>query len=89
MKRITVTVDEELLARARQMTGERTSSAVIQKALEEVVRAERMRKALDDSWNLGEIFSADWLEEKGYVKPRSRRISADEKRAPPANRRKA
>jgi Arc/MetJ family transcription regulator len=89
MKRITVAVDDELLKRAQRVTGERTSAGVIQKALEEIVQRERMRKALDDSWNLGEIFSADWLEEKGFVKPRRRRISADEKRLTRPTPRKA
>ncbi|HEY0142570.1 MAG TPA: type II toxin-antitoxin system VapB family antitoxin [Thermoanaerobaculia bacterium] len=80
----TVEVDDELLKKARRITGERTYSATIQKALEEVVRVERVKEALDAAWNVGDdFFAPGWLEEQGYKKPeKKRRLAANEKRAP-------
>lgn len=86
----TVEVDDELLKKARKITGERTYSATIQKALEDVVqRQERMIKALEATWNLGdEIFWPGWLEEQGFKKPEPKRVSAAEKRIATTKRRK-
>ncbi|HEX6160245.1 MAG TPA: type II toxin-antitoxin system VapB family antitoxin [Thermoanaerobaculia bacterium] len=78
----TVEVDDELLKKARRIMGERTYSATIQKALEEMVGRERQKEALRRAWNLGDdIFAPGWLEEQGYKKPARSRVSADEKRA--------
>lgn len=83
MKRTNVILDEELLEEARRVTGERTYSATIQKALEEIVREKRLKELLDATWNLGDdIFWPGWLEEQGFKKPTKQRRSADEKRAP-------
>lgn len=46
MKRTNVVLDEELLERARQVTGERTYSAVVTKGLEELVRVAELKRAI-------------------------------------------
>jgi hypothetical protein len=87
MKRTNVIVDEELLEKARVATGERTYSATITRALEELVRESRFRELLVEWEKLAAerpIFRDGYLEEvrpKGYRVVR-RKISADEKRAP-------
>ncbi len=87
MKRTNVIVDEELLEKARVALGERTYSATITKALEELVRESRFRELLVEWEKLAAerpIFREEYLEEirpRGYRVVR-RKISADEKRAP-------
>lgn len=91
MKRTNVMVDEELLEKARIATGERTYSATINTALEELVRERRFRELLVEWEKLAAerpIFREGYLEEirpKGYKVVR-RKVSADEKRAPRAKK---
>ncbi len=46
MMRMTITVDEKLVERARDALGVRTKSETIRLALEEVIRRKRLLKAL-------------------------------------------
>lgn len=87
-KRVTVTVDEQLLKDARKVTGEKTDAGAIRKALSEAVRVEKLRKALDEFQKeaaKGDFFWPNYLEE---IRPhlrrgsRNRGIAAYEKRAP-------
>ncbi len=88
MKRTNVVLDEELLEKARQASGERTYSATITKALEAVVKQERFRRALEefDRASLkGGVFHPDYLAEKSansMLDESKARMSANEKRAP-------
>lgn len=85
MKRMNVVVDEELLERARRLTGERTYSGTIARALEEAVREARFRELLVEWEKLAAerpIFREGYLEE---IRPKgdtvvARRYSANEKR---------
>jgi Arc/MetJ family transcription regulator len=87
MKRMNVVVDEKLLEDARRLMGEKTYSAAINRALEEVVREKRFRDLLAEWEKLAAqrpIFREGYLEE---IRPRAysvarKRIAADEKRAP-------
>lgn len=87
MKRTNVIVDEELLEKARIAAGERTFSATINRALEELVREARFRELLVEWEKLAAekpIFKDGYLEEirpRGYRVVR-RKVSAGEKRAP-------
>lgn len=91
MKRTNVVLDEELLEKARRVSGEKTYSATITKALEEIVKRDRFREALkrfQDAANQGGMFVPGHLEDvrppeysMDYVPPK-RRGSADEVRAP-------
>lgn len=49
MKRITVTVDEDVLEDVRRATGERTFSATINKVLSAAARVNRLREGLKSS----------------------------------------
>jgi len=88
MKRTNVVLDEELLERARRVTGERTYSATITKALQEVVRKADVRAALERyqaEVSKGGFFRPGFLEEtrpNAYGVQRKRRASANEKRLP-------
>jgi len=88
MKRTNVILDEKLLEDARRVTGEKTYSATITKALEKVVKQERFRKTLEEFQReaaKGGFFHPDYLAEKAanslFEEPK-RRLSADEKRVP-------
>lgn len=88
MKRTNVVLDEKLLEDARRVTGEKTYSATITKALEKVVKQERFRKALEEFDRLslqGGMFHPDYIAEKSansmFDEPRSR-VAANTKRAP-------
>jgi hypothetical protein len=88
MKRTNVVLDEKLLEDARRVTGEKTYSATITKALEKVVKQERFRKALAEFDRLslqGGMFHPDYLAEKVatsmFDEPKSR-VAANTKRAP-------
>lgn len=88
MKRTNVVLDEKLLEEARRVTGEKTYSATITKALEKVVKQERFRRSLAEFEReaaKGGFFHPAYLAEKSansiLDEPRQRR-SADEKRAP-------
>jgi hypothetical protein len=66
MKRTNVVVDEVLLENARRAIGERTYSATITAALEEVVRKDRLKKALDafqQEAGKGDFFWPGYLQE--------------------------
>jgi Arc/MetJ family transcription regulator len=47
MKRITLTLDEELLRKASRLLGEETYSATVSKALEEAVKTTSLRNLLN------------------------------------------
>ena len=88
MKRTNVILDEELLEKARQASGERTYSATITKALEAVVKQDRFRRALEEfdrESMKGGVFHPDYLAEKSansmYDPPKAR-VAADVKRVP-------
>jgi len=87
MKRTQVILDGELLEKARRLSGERTYSATITRALEDAVRQARFRELLAEWEKLAKerpIFREGYIEEirpTGYaIVTRSR--SAHEKRAP-------
>jgi hypothetical protein len=88
MKRTNVVLDEELLEKARRVTGEKTYSATITKALEKVVKQERFRQALAEFDRLslqGGMFHPDYLAEKAansmFDEPKAR-VAANTKRVP-------
>ena len=80
-------LNEAVLEEARRLMGEKTNSATINRALEEIVREKRFRELLVEWEKLAAqrpIFRDGYLEEirpRGYSVVR-KRISADEKRAP-------
>ncbi|HUP61214.1 MAG TPA: type II toxin-antitoxin system VapB family antitoxin [Thermoanaerobaculia bacterium] len=77
MKRKTVTVDEELLEKARQVTGERTNSAVVDTALTELLqRVDRLQRAIERFRATPDFFWPDYLE---TIRPNS--WAAQERRA--------
>jgi hypothetical protein len=88
-KRVTVTVDEEVLKDARIASGEKTDADAIRKALTEMVRQVRFRRALEkfeEEVAKGDFFWPNYIEE---IRPNSRsvhfrkkRVAAHEKRAP-------
>ena len=87
MKRTNVILDEKLLEEARLVTGEKTYSATITKALEKVVKQERFRRALEEfdrEAMKGGFFHPDYLAEKSansmFEEPKSR-VAANVKRA--------
>lgn len=88
MKRITVTVDEELLEDARQTMGEKTISGTVNKALAESGRSTRLRKALDALEELkkdGPLIVDGYLElirPNAYSVLEKKRAAAHERRAP-------
>ncbi len=94
MKRTNVVLDEELLEKARRVTGERTYSATITKALQEIVRRSDFRRALEayqTEVSKGNFFWPGYLEEirpNAYSVKRNRKVSANEKRAPAKRGRK-
>jgi Arc/MetJ family transcription regulator len=84
MKRTNVVIDEDLLEEAVRVSGERTYSRTIERALQELVRRSKAR-AIDQLagaglWegNLGEM-RADVTpmvrETRGVYRPRKRRVS--------------
>ncbi|HYC62575.1 MAG TPA: type II toxin-antitoxin system VapB family antitoxin [Thermoanaerobaculia bacterium] len=87
MKRTNVVLDEKLLEDARRVTGEKTYSATITRALEKVVKQQRFRELLVE-WEReaakGGMFHPDYLAEKSansmFDEPKQR-LSADVKRA--------
>jgi hypothetical protein len=92
MKRTNVILDEKLLEEARRDLGERTYSATITKALEQVVKRKRFWEAYDRFEKMaheGDFFWPNYLEE---IRPPGRmlklqqqkkpRAAAHEKRAP-------
>lgn len=47
MKRLNIILDEELLERARQVSGERTYAGAVTKALKELVRVTDLKEAIE------------------------------------------
>lgn len=93
MKRTNVIVDEELLEKARRLTGEKTYSATINKALEEVVRQKRFWDAYGRFEKLaheGDFFWPGYLEElrPNAIPPKRKRVAAHVARAPRAKKSK-
>lgn len=88
MKRTNVILDEKLLEDARKVIGERTYSGTITKALEEVVRLDRLKKALEVFQReaaKGDFFWPGYLEEirpNSYGLTGKRKVSAHQARAP-------
>jgi hypothetical protein len=67
MKRTNVVLDEDLLEEARRATGEKTYSATINTALEEIVKRRNFRRAFDAVSQLaakGEFFYPGFIEEE-------------------------
>jgi Bacterial antitoxin of type II TA system, VapB len=71
MKRTNVILDEKLLEQARELTGERTYSAVINRALDEMVRKLVIKRGLEsmanpDNWWPGyaeSLYGEEWVRE--------------------------
>lgn len=90
MKRISVTLDETLLERAREALGEKTYSATIGKALASIVKNEEFWKAYEKyekEVKKGDFFWPGYLEEirpnsASVLAKKKKRISAHEARAP-------
>jgi hypothetical protein len=90
MKRTNVVLDEELLEKARRVSGERTYTAAITKALEEYVKQRDFWEAyqrFEDEAAKGDFFWPGYLEEiapNAYTlrADKKKRISAHEQRAP-------
>ena len=53
MKRFNLVLDEELVERVRQITGERTYAGAVMKALSEMDRLERLRTGLEKIHGIG------------------------------------
>ena len=67
MKRTNVVLDEELLERARRVSGERTYSGTITKALEEFVRKREFWEAyrrFEEAAAKGDFFDEDYVAER-------------------------
>jgi len=84
MKRTSVVLNEELLKKAMETTGERTYSAVINYALQEVVRVGRLERGIQALRDTPNVFLPGYFEE---IRPNSwaaieKRKSANERRAP-------
>ncbi|MBV9497267.1 MAG: type II toxin-antitoxin system VapB family antitoxin [Acidobacteria bacterium] len=83
-----VAVDEELLEQARRVTGERTYSGTVNRALAELVRREKLKKSFEKMYADGDPFRPGYLEE---IRPNSqavieespkRRVTSNARRAP-------
>jgi len=96
MKRMQVTLDEEALEAARQLTGKKSYSDTINHLISEAVRRDRLMKAIDDlakdpdPWWPGYVEEmapdvAEYLRNKDKKKPR-RRTAANIVRAPKEKR---
>lgn len=73
-KRVTVTVDEQLLKDARKVTVG-ADEAVVEKALEDMVRIARLKRGIQAMRDTSEVFWPNYLEE---IRPNS--YAAYEKR---------
>lgn len=69
MKRTNLVLDEDLLAKASRLLGEKTFSATVNKALEEAIKVTSLRNLLNfqgsDLWD-GDL--QEMREDKGYRK---------------------
>ena len=89
-RRRNIVVDDELLETARQVTGEKTYSGAVTKALEQITRQHRFReklRAFQEEARKGGMFVPGYLEQirppeysMDYVPPKRR--SAHEVREP-------
>jgi hypothetical protein len=88
MKRTNVILDEQLLKDACELTGEKTYSAAINRALREMVRKLKLKRGLEwfknlkeDPWWPGyaeELFGEDWARRhRERLKKREPSIVAD------------
>lgn len=87
MKRTNVVLDEKLLEEARQVSGERTYSATVNRALKELVREGKFRASLRHMQSMAgdDFFVPGYLEEirpNAYSVLKKKRPAADEKRIP-------
>jgi hypothetical protein len=88
MKRTNVVLDEELLEQARRVTGERTYSATVNRALAEMVRKANLKESFARLYANGDPFFPGYLEElrpNSYAAieaRRKKRVAASEHRAP-------
>jgi hypothetical protein len=91
MKRTNVVLDEQLLEQARRVTGERTYSGTVNRALAEMVRKDDFWTAYDDFRALGDPHD-HWLNYLKEIRPNAyvnapsrrkpKRVAANERRAP-------
>ena len=68
MKRLNIIVDEELLERARQVSGERTYSGAVAKAMKELVRVSDLRSAIEAMRAKKDFFVPGYFEQ---IRPNS------------------
>jgi hypothetical protein len=77
MKRTNLMVDEELLEKAREATGERTYSGTVNLALEEIVRKQNFRRAYAE---VSELIASDDFFRPGYVEEQWPEVAAELKK---------
>lgn len=68
MKRLNIVVDEELLERARQVSGERTFSGAVTKAMKELVRVSDLKSAIEAMRGKKDFFFPGYFEQ---IRPNS------------------
>jgi Arc/MetJ family transcription regulator len=68
MKRTTVDVDETLIEEALKVIDARTYSAVVEKALAEVIRIANLKRGIKAMKDTSEVFTPNYLEE---IRPNS------------------
>ncbi len=86
MKRTNLMVDEKLLEEARAASGERTYSATVNTALEELVRKRNFRRAFAE---VSELIATDQLFRPGYVEEQWPEVAAELKKKRSANVKRA
>lgn len=62
MKRLTLTIDEELINEAQNLLGVSTKRETVQKALMEIIRLKKRKKALDHCGTIELELDQDQLE---------------------------
>jgi hypothetical protein len=89
MKRMNVMVDEETLEHARRLTGKKSYSETINHAITQIVKQDRLMKAIDDLSKGPDPWWPGYVEEQApdvaeYLKQqkRLRRPAANTARAP-------
>jgi hypothetical protein len=87
-----VVIDDEVLEKARQITGKKTYSETINHLVSEIVRVDRLMKAVESLSNNPDAWYPGFVEEYGPnppIRERSRRgrVAAKVVRAPKARRR--
>ena len=97
MKRMNVVIDEETLEHARRLTGKKSYSETINHAITQIVKQDRLMKAIDDLSKDPDPWWPGYVEEmapdvaeylrKSKEKPR-RRTAANTVRAPKEKRAK-